>query len=204
MQEIRFHGRGGQGAVIGSEVLAHAFFIADKYVQAFPAFGVERRGAPVTAFCRVDDAPINLRNQIYHPDHVVVLDASMFRSVDITSGLKSGGTVLINSSLPPGEFMAECPGDFRIFTVDASGIAAEHQLGSTSNPIVNTAVVGAFARATGLISIDAVAEAIHEYVPVKKDNNMDAARKAYNSVHGEIIVPVLQQGKTVQKLSTLE
>ena len=77
MLEIRFHGRGGQGAVIGSEVLAQAFFLEGKYVQAFPAFGVERRGAPVTAFCRVSPEPIHLRNQITHPDHVVVLDASL-------------------------------------------------------------------------------------------------------------------------------
>jgi len=84
MIEIRFHGRGGQGAVMGSDVLAHAFFIEDKYVQAFPAFGVERRGAPVMAFCRVDDKHINLRNQIYKPDHVIVLDSSLLETVGVT------------------------------------------------------------------------------------------------------------------------
>lgn len=88
MQEIRFHGRGGQGAVIGSEVLAYACFIEDKYVQAFPAFGVERRGAPVTAFCRINDRPFLLRNQIYKPDHIVFLDASMLETVPVTQGLK--------------------------------------------------------------------------------------------------------------------
>ena len=89
MIEIRFHDRGGQGAVIGSEVLAHAFFLEGKYVQAFPAFGVERRGAPVTAFCRIDEHPILLRNQIYTPDHVVVLDTALLTTAGVTRGLKS-------------------------------------------------------------------------------------------------------------------
>ena len=92
MYEIRFHGRGGQGAVIGSEVLAHAFFLEDKFVQAFPAFGVERRGAPVAAFCRVSDQPIYHRNQIYTPDHVIVLDESLLRIGIVDRGIKAKGT----------------------------------------------------------------------------------------------------------------
>jgi pyruvate ferredoxin oxidoreductase gamma subunit/2-oxoisovalerate ferredoxin oxidoreductase gamma subunit len=155
MQEIRFHGRGGQGAVIGSEVLAQALFFEGKYVQAFPAFGVERRGAPVTAFCRMDDKPIYLRNQIYRPDHLVVLDASLLQ----TTG-----------------------DDFQLFVVNAGAIAVAHRLGSPANPIVNTAILGAFSRATGLVNIAAVEKAIEEYVPLKKKNNRQAAREAYNMV----------------------
>ena len=182
MQEIRFHGRGGQGAVIGSEVLAHAFFFEDKYVQAFPAFGVERRGAPVTAFCRVDRQPINLRNQIYHPDHVVLLDASMLETVNVTDGLKPHGSILINSAREPEFFNARFDGSYQIYVVDAAAIAVAHRLGSASNPIVNTAILGAFAKATGLVGIDAVEQAIEEYMPVKKENNRQAARAAYQQV----------------------
>lgn len=182
MQEIRFHGRGGQGAVIGSEVLAHAVFFEDKYVQSFPAFGVERRGAPVTAFCRIDDQQIFLRNQIYEPDHIVVLDPSMLGNPAITQGLKKNGTVLINGKQSP-EFYTDVIGtDFQIHVIDAAAVAVEHRLGSPSNPIVNTAILGAFAKATGLVTINSIEHAIREYVPVKKENNVKAAHAAYQRV----------------------
>lgn len=182
MQEIRFHGRGGQGAVIGSEVLAHAFFFEGRYVQSFPAFGVERRGAPVTAFCRIDDKPIHLRNQIYKPDHIVILDATLIESTGVTNGLKENGTVLINGKKGP-EYYKEILGSmFRVFLVDASSIAVRHRLGSPSNPIVNTAILGAFSRATGLLGIEAVEKAIEEYVPMKTEENLKAAHAAYDQV----------------------
>lgn len=179
MQEIRFHGRGGQGAVIGSEVLAHAFFIEGKYVQAFPAFGVERRGAPVLAFCRVDDRPIYLRSQIYEPDHVVVLDASLLESVDITQGLKPKGSVLINGRLDMDYYRKMIGTRYAVHVVNAGAIAVQHRLGSPANPIVNTAILGAFSRTTGLVGLAAVEQAIEEYVPVKKEENKRAARDAY-------------------------
>ena len=182
MQEIRFHGRGGQGVVIGSEVLAHAFFMEGKYVQAFPAFGVERRGAPVTAFCRIDDKPIFLRNQIYRPDHVVVLDASMMASVGIADGLKEKGSVLINTGGSPAACQKLFGNGFSVYRVDAAAIAVRHKLGSPANPIVNTAICGAFARISAMVSIEAVEEAIDDYVPVKKENNKDAAREAFETV----------------------
>jgi 2-oxoacid:acceptor oxidoreductase gamma subunit (pyruvate/2-ketoisovalerate family) len=185
MEEIRFHGRGGQGAVIGSEVLAHAFFLEGKYVQAFPAFGVERRGAPVTAFCRVDDGPIYLRNQIYEPDHVIVLDPSLLQSVAVTGGLKPGGTVVVNGRKPPS-FYRSLVGDFPVWVVDASSTAASLNLGSASNPIVNTAILGAFAKATGLVRIESIEGAIEEYVPVKKAANQQAARAAYEQAATEM------------------
>lgn len=182
MIEIRFHGRGGQGAVIGSEVLAHAFFFEDRFVQAFPAFGVERRGAPVTAFCRTDDKPIHLRNQIYAPDHVVVLDPTLIESGGITQGLKVGGTIVMNSKKRPSYYQHLLGNDYEIYIVDAASIAVEHRLGSPQNPIVNTAILGAFSRATGLVKIESVGQAIEEYVPVNKESNMKAARAAYERV----------------------
>ena len=182
MEEIRFHGRGGQGAVIGSEVLAHAFFIENKYVQAFPAFGVERRGAPVTAFCRIDEKQINLRNQIYEPDHVVVLDPTLFENIGVTQGLKKNGTIVINSKRKPAYYRDLLGEGYNLYVLDAASVAVEHRLGSPSNPIVNTAIVGAFSRATGLVKIESVEQAIGEYVPIKKENNKKAARSAYERV----------------------
>ncbi|MEW6262433.1 MAG: 2-oxoacid:acceptor oxidoreductase family protein [Thermodesulfobacteriota bacterium] len=184
MQEIRFHGRGGQGAVIGSEILAQAAFLEGRYVQAFPAFGVERRGAPVTAFCRFDDRPILLRNQIYNPDQVVVLDSSLLKNVPVTQGLKRNGLVLLNSRRKPADFSSLAGDGFRIFVVDASAVAVEHGLGSAANPIVNTAILGAFARVTGLVSLESVERAIEAYTPARKDANRRAARAAFERVAG--------------------
>ena len=182
MQEIRFHGRGGQGAVIGSEVLAHAFFIEDKYVQAFPVFGVERRGAPVTAFCRIDNKSINLRNQIYKPDHIVVLDSTLLETVGITQGLKMNGTIVVNGKQTPSYYREFLGDEYQLYVVDAVSVAVKYHLGSPSNPIVNTAIVGAFSKATGLVKIESVEQAIEEYVPIKKEDNKKAARAAYERV----------------------
>ncbi|GAB4265177.1 MAG: pyruvate/ketoisovalerate ferredoxin oxidoreductase subunit gamma [Deferrisomatales bacterium] len=180
MIEIRFHGRGGQGAVVASNILAVACFLEGKYVQAFPAFGVERRGAPVEAYIRVDRQKVLLRTNVYTPDHVVVLDPTLIDVVDVARGLKPGGTLLLNTDKPPEAF--ERFRDFRVCTVDASRIAIRHRLGSRTHPIVNTAILGAFARATGLVSIDAVCEAIRDEVPSHHEANAAAAREAHDSV----------------------
>ncbi|MBW2544737.1 MAG: 2-oxoacid:acceptor oxidoreductase family protein [Deltaproteobacteria bacterium] len=179
MIEIRFHGRGGQGAVIGSEVLARAFFNEGKYVQSFPAFGVERRGAPIMAFCRVDDSHINLRNQIYEPDHVVVLDAALIETAGVTQGLKKGGSIVVNCGQDSNCFSGLVGNGYQLYGVDASSIAREYRLGSPSNPIVNTSILGAFAKATGLVKIESVEQAIEEYIPFKREDNKKAARAAY-------------------------
>lgn len=183
MIEIRFHGRGGQGAQVASKVLAVAFFHEGFYVQSFPAFGVERRGAPVMAFLRIDHEPIQLRVNIYEPDHLVVLDPTLIGAIDITSGLKPEGWILINSHQPPDAFQGLK--GFRIATVDATSIAIRNGLGSRTNPIVNTAILGAFSKITGLIGIDSIALAIREEVPVKKDENAKAAREAYQEVRAK-------------------
>jgi 2-oxoacid:acceptor oxidoreductase gamma subunit (pyruvate/2-ketoisovalerate family) len=177
MIEIRFHGRGGQGAQVASKVLAVAFFQEGFSVQSFPAFGVERRGAPVMAFLRVDRAPIQLRVNIYEPDHIVVLDPTLVGAIDVTSGMKEGGWVLINSSHPPGAF--DRLRNFRVATVDATAIAIKNGLGSRTNPIVNTAILGAFSKVTGLVRLDSITSAIREEVPGKKKENAQAASEAY-------------------------
>lgn len=177
MIEIRIHGRGGQGAVIASEVLATAVFREGKYVQSFPTFGVERRGAPVAAFTRIDDRPVRVRYAIYEPDHLMVLDSSLLEAVDVTAGLKKGGWIVINSDKEPSEI--DLPKQFRVGTVDASGIAVKYGLGPINAPIVNTAILGAFSRITDLVGLEAVLESIAEYVPIKMENNVAAAREAY-------------------------
>jgi len=177
MVEIRFHGRGGQGAVIASKILASALFKEGKYAQAFPAFGAERRGAPVMAFTRFDKKVITRRSQVYEPDHVVVLDEPILEVVDVTAGLKEGGWILINSPKPPSGFSQFSK--FRVATVDANRIAQEKGLGSTTAPVVNTVILGAFAKITGLVGLKAVLEGIKEYVPSKTEANLAAAQAAY-------------------------
>ncbi|MBI2342520.1 MAG: 2-oxoacid:acceptor oxidoreductase family protein [Deltaproteobacteria bacterium] len=180
MIEIRFHGRGGQGAVVGSKVLSIALFSEGKFVQAFPAFGVERRGAPVTAFLRINDNIINLRNEIYSPDHLIVLDHTLMNNPAIFTGLKKGGWVLVNSKIKAQNAKLA---DNKIAVVDASHIAAKNGLGSATSPIVNTAILGAFAKITGICSIDSVCSAIKKSIPYKPEANAAAAREAYEQVN---------------------
>jgi 2-oxoacid:acceptor oxidoreductase gamma subunit (pyruvate/2-ketoisovalerate family) len=179
MIEIRFHGRGGQGAVVASNLLAMAAFREGKDVQAFPYFGVERRGAPVTAFTKLDDKPVRIKSQIYEPDHVIVMDASLLKAVDVTQGLKAGGLVLINTDKNPQE-LQDIKG--KIATVDATAIAVKHGLGSREAPIVNTAILGAFAKATGIVKIESLVESILDSAPAKKNENAEAAKEAYETV----------------------
>ena len=160
MIEIRFHGRGGQGAVIASKALAVAFFNEGKYVQAFPSFGVERRGAPVTAYTRVDDHPIRLRNFIYTPNHIVVLDPTLIQTTNVTDGLKDNGWILVNTDSKPENFQGLKR--FQVATVDADSIAIEYNLGTPTFPIVNTAILGAFSRVTEIVDLDSIIEGIRE------------------------------------------
>lgn len=181
MIEIRFHGRGGQGTVVAGEILALAAFKEGKYVSAFPYFGVERRGAPVTAFARISERPIRIRSQIYSPDYVVVLDAALIKQVDVLYGLKQNGSILINTSRNPEEINFNRKIKM-ISTVNATEIAISEGLGSKTAPIVNTAILGAFAKISGIVNIDSIKDSIFETVPSKKKENVRAAEKAYESV----------------------
>jgi 2-oxoacid:acceptor oxidoreductase gamma subunit (pyruvate/2-ketoisovalerate family) len=181
MRELRIHGRGGQGAVIASKVLASALFLEGKSVQSFPAFGVERRGAPVMAFLRLADGPIQLRCEVTEPDDVIVLDPTLLKAIDVTLGLKPGGTILINSDRPP-ETYAALAKRFKVWVVDASEIARRHGLGSKTQPIVNTAILGAFAASSGLMSLESVCTSIVEAIPQRSEINVQAAREAAATV----------------------
>lgn len=177
MIEIRFHGRGGQGTVVASKILADAISKEGKFVQAYPEFGVERRGAPVYAFIRIDDKPIYDKSRIYEPDHVVVVDSTLIEAIDVTEGLKEGGWIIVNSDKKPGEL--EFPGKFRTATINATEIAVKHKLGTLAAPIVNTAIVGAVVKILKLAGIESVLEAVREGVPVKPEDNAAAAKEAY-------------------------
>lgn len=177
MIELRIHGRGGQGAVIASQVLASAIFREGNYVQSFPEFGIERRGAPVAAFVRMDKSPVLIRSKIYSPDHVVILDSALMGYVDVTSGLKEDGWIIINTDRALGEF--DFPGKYKVAGVDANSIAIKHNLGSKTAPIVNTAILGFFSKITGIVGLNAVLKAIEDAVPVKVDANLAACREAY-------------------------
>jgi 2-oxoacid:acceptor oxidoreductase gamma subunit (pyruvate/2-ketoisovalerate family) len=184
MIEIRFHGRGGQGAVKASDILAMAAFAEGKMVQAFPFFGVERRGAPVTSFTRISEEEIRIHCYIYEPDVLVILDPTLIGAVPLTDGLKPGGKIIINTTRPPADFTFPEAVDPKVFTVDCSSIALKHRLGSEAAPIVNTAILGAVAKATDLVSIGSIMEAIREKIPVNKEENALAAKETYQKLQG--------------------
>jgi len=176
MIEVRFHGRGGQGAVIASNILAEAGFLEGKEVAAFPFFGVERRGAPVTAYTRLAQEKIRIKSGIYSPDFVVVLDPSLLKAVDVAEGLKPGGLVLINSKSSPDALRKDLglAEDKKLATVNATDIAIKHRLGSKAQPIVNSSVLGAFAKASGIVKIESLIEGVKNNVPVKIEENAAA------------------------------
>ena len=180
MVEIRFHGRGGQGTVVATILLAKAFFRDGYYVQSFPLFGVERRGAPVEAYLRLDRKEILIRSNVYTPDHVVVLDKTLLESIDVTLGLKTGGWILVNGPEPP--VYLKSWSDYQVAIVDATHIALNNNLGTRTHPIVNTPMMGGLARVLGIPSMEAISKAIQKEVPSKPKANIKAAEMAYEQV----------------------
>ncbi|MFO7783950.1 MAG: 2-oxoacid:acceptor oxidoreductase family protein [Thermodesulfobacteriota bacterium] len=186
MMEIRFHGRGGQGTVVASKIMAEAVFLDGRFSQSFPAFGVERRGAPVTAFLRVDDKPIRVRTEIYEPQHIVVLDPLLVDQVPLTQGLQAGGIIIVNSDKPPESFQDRFKG-FRVATVPAGRIAHRRGLGSGQTPIVNTAILGAVNRALGIVTMESLMRAIQEGVPTRAQENAEAAQEAFDATREAVL-----------------
>lgn len=180
MIEVRFHGRGGLGAVTASEILAKAAFAEGQYPQAFPFFGVERRGAPVTAYLRVDPKPLSVRTAITDPDIVVVLERSLLRTVPVTRGLKPGGLLVLNAPGGSAAMVASFAGTTAV--VDATSIALGEGLGSPSVPIVGTAMLGALVGASGLVHLESLKEAIAHAVPKKVEANLRAAIRGFSEV----------------------
>jgi 2-oxoisovalerate ferredoxin oxidoreductase gamma subunit len=182
MIELRIHGRGGQGAVVASKTLAQAAFLAGRYVQSYPDYGVERRGAPVVAFARIAEPGDDLfvRQDIREPHHLLILDATLLDSANPLDGLRPNGWVVVNTADPPDELGID-PAYF-VATIDASAIALSHGLGTAAQPVVNTAILGAFVRATGIVTLDDLVAAIAHEVPSRAAENQAAAAEAYVDV----------------------
>jgi pyruvate ferredoxin oxidoreductase gamma subunit len=190
MFQVRIHGRGGQGVVTHAELLAQAVFLEGGYAQAFPTFGSERSGAPVVAFCRIDDREIRIREPIAHPDAVIVQDPTLLHQVNLFDGLGSQGYILINTSRTFAELgLGELAGSLRaerLLTVPATEIAREH----LGRPLPNAVMLGAFAALSGQISAPSVAAAIRARFPgMLGERNVAAAEAAFEYVRAEVEEP---------------
>ncbi|MEE9406051.1 MAG: 2-oxoacid:acceptor oxidoreductase family protein [Candidatus Aenigmarchaeota archaeon] len=173
MIEVRIHGRGGQGAVTAVTLLAKAAGVEDKFSQAFPAFGPERRGAPVKAFCRISDKKIHTREQVYNPDYVIVLDPSLLFLPEIVEGMKPSTVVIINSSKKEGFEL-----DNEVHYFDATSLA----LDLLKRDIVNTAMLGVFSKVTSLVKLESVLKALEEVFPPKLlEPNKELVSKAFEN-----------------------
>src|SRR5512132_4234077 len=185
--EIRLHGRGGQGGVTCAKILAATYARLGKSVQTFGDYAGERSGAPIRAYTRVADEPIQNRNKIYEPDHVLVLDPTLLDK-DAVSGLARGGILLVNTPEAPGA-VAKKHGSVRAATIDATAIARRRGIGTRSVVIVNTTIAGAYARAAE-IPFEALEKA---YRDLHLDRDLGAAREAYDTValegNGSVPVP---------------
>lgn len=185
MINVVIHGRGAQGAVTFSQILAVAANHHGKYCQAFPSFGPERCGAPVEAFARVSDKQINLRSEVYEPDIAVVLDASLLKVKDITSGLRKNGTIIINTNKELSELSIKNKQNFKVYGVDATAVA----LKILKKNIVNTAMLGAFVAVTGLVTLDDVHKGIETRFEGQEDLiklNKEVVRSVYNQTRKQI------------------
>ena len=180
MVEIRLHGRGGQGVVASGEMIALAAVYEDKYCRAFPFYGSARRGTPVTAFAQVGSEDEATRSNIYTPDYIIILDPELPKAMDVTTGLKEGGTIIWNTSLDPEEAAEQLKAKLpKIGVVDATSIALE----TLGRPIPNTTVLGAFVKTTGLLKMDSIEKAIRRRFSGEiAEKNVTASRKGYENV----------------------
>lgn len=182
MFQVRIHGRGGQGVVTAAELLSVAAFLEGKHSQAFPSFGSERMGAPVMAFCRIDDKEIRLREPVMHPDALIIQDPGLLHQVNLFEGLSETGYMLINSSRTLAELGLEdllrALPNAKARTVPATDLALQH----VGRPVPNAALLGGFAAITGRIRLESVEAAIREKFPGKVgEGNVMAARAAHRA-----------------------
>lgn len=180
--EVRWHGRGGQGIVTVSRILAQAALLDGKYAQSFPEFGPERRGAPVTGYTRISDEPILIHSQIYNPNIVVVVDPTLIGKVDVIKGLSPKGSIIAHASRSPDELKKILGvSDVSVYTVDAMRIALE----VLGRPIYNTAMLGALLKAFPLVTMDSLVKVIRERFPgTVGEKNVAAIKRAYEEAIG--------------------
>lgn len=181
MKEIRIHARAGQGAITTASLLGYAYFLKGMFPYAFPHFGAARMGAPMNAFVRVDSKPVRLRSQIYEPDYMIIMDATLMRGFNCFSGLKEDGIAIINCKEPIEGLKVKAKQ--RIFTVPAGEIA----LKAIGRPLGNTALLGAFCAATDELSLDFLSEAIKKRFSGKaQEGNIESARQGYEYIKQKI------------------
>jgi pyruvate ferredoxin oxidoreductase gamma subunit len=185
MFQVRIHGRGGQGVVTAAELLSIAAFYEGREAQAFPSFGSERMGAPVMAFCRIDEKPIRLREPISAPDAVIVQDSTLISNPNLLAGLAPNGFVLINTERSAGEvYLPSLPSDFpsdHVMTVAAGEIARKH----VGKPLPNLAMLGGLLAMTGILKLESLKKVILEKFPGRMgEANCAAAQVAYQIVSG--------------------
>jgi pyruvate ferredoxin oxidoreductase gamma subunit len=186
--EIRWHGRGGQGAKTASLLLAEAAFNTGKYIQGFPEYGPERMGAPITAYNRIADSKIRIHSNIYEPDYVVVVDESLIRDVDVAAGLKKEGAILVNTQKEPAEIKKQLKGfEGKVYTVDAMTISID----TLGRYFPNTPMLGAIVKVSGIMSeeefITSMEESFkHKFAskPEVIEGNMKAIKRALQEVKG--------------------
>ncbi len=177
MKEIRIHARAGQGAITTATLLGYAYFKEGNYPYAFPNFGAARMGAPMNAFVRVDTKPVRLRSQIYEPDYVIIVDATLMRGYNCFSGLKEDGIAIINAK--DNLEIPKLKARQKVFLVPANEIA----LATIGRPLGNTALVGAFAAATGELKLDTLLEVIKLRFSAKiQEGNIQAIKQGYDFV----------------------
>jgi pyruvate ferredoxin oxidoreductase gamma subunit len=187
MFQVRIHGRGGQGVVTAAEMLSIAAFEEGRHAQAFPSFGSERTGAPVVAFCRIADKEIRLREPIMEPDAIIIQDPTLLHQVDVFSGLKKDGYILINTTktfeqLGLGDFVRDWHPE-RLCTVSATELSVKH----VGRPVPNVPLLGGFAAVSGIIQLESVVKAIRDKFSGKvADGNIAAATDAFNIVRAEM------------------
>lgn len=180
--EIVIHGRGGQGSVTAANLLVSAALKdGNKGVQAFPFFGAERRGAPVKAFARISEEEIHLRSEIYTPDIVIIQDESIMDLVDVLKGLKKDGKVLINTTKKPADF--DFSKQYKVATVDATGIAIKHDIVVGGIPVVNTTILGAVPKILDKVKLKSIQKTIREkWKGEQGEQNIKATEDAFKDV----------------------
>ena len=180
LHEVRWHGRAGQGVITSSRLLAQAALLEGKHVQAFPEFGPERLGAPISGFTRISDEIIETRSQIYNPGFVVVLDPSLLAIVNVTRGLLEKGKVVLNSPKRSKEMASKLSlSEDQVNTIDATHLAME----IAKRPIVNTAMLGALARVAPLASLDSIEKALRDrFSGDLAQKNVELIRRVYEMV----------------------
>jgi pyruvate ferredoxin oxidoreductase gamma subunit len=177
MKEIRIHARAGQGAITTAALLGYAYFLKGRYPYAFPHFGAARMGAPMNAFVRVDTKPVRLRSQIYEPDYVLVMDATLLRGFNCFAGLKEDGVAIINEK--EGADPPKVKTKQKVFVVPATDIAMK----TIGRPLGNTALIGAFAAATGELNLDTLLEVIKKrFTGKSQQGNIEAVKQGYNYI----------------------